>query len=542
MHAFLPKLVAFFSIAFLFLTASPTEAGNQKFAAHGFEISVPKGWTEIPLSSDEQWVVARHKSPKADRFRDKDRGGTRTFEPRLTVIMFLDQVVDAEAEVSTDEGDVQITFESPFEDYIDFMKKTSSGFSREDEGVLEHNGLDVEWFEIQHTGSGVNIKVYTWVYRTELGKVAVQYQCFEDSWSKRKREAMKILKSLKTIEITEDLDLESSMSLSVGSLFSFSLDADERKSKRQDFEEKAWTDAQSNLTDGWTAKKIKDVPVLTVDMGYAKKVVSRILGVRAWCEANFSIIGEGEYVRLPIVRVFEDGQSESDYNRSFFSNEITTNKRGNSSVGRMSTGRTMIYATELGFVNYSAMSGWFSDRDRDVFQTMPAWLRVGLSQLVAQAEPKGKRMNFPKGAAERFFVREVEEDDITPVQELMRMSYTEFSGDDTVARIGESLALVRYFLDGAGSKGKLTKNVLPTYLQHLSDLAKESRVAREEEFSEDNTKEAETEEEEEEIERQRREWFEAQGKHIRDEAFARTFDGWNDSSWNAVERAYKNSF
>ena len=538
MAVYFSKLAAFTVLFAVGLLAAPSEAGTHKDPRIGFQVTVPSGYTVVPLQANEAWIVARYKAGKEDRFRDKERGGAYTYAPTMTVVVFLDEIMDSETEVASEGGDVKVTIESPFEDYLDFLTKTRPGFYVESDEETEQNGLPVRCLEIAHTGQ-VPMRIVTWIYTTQLGKVAVEIDCLEGSWKKRKRDALKVVKSLRAIEITEELDLISKYQNRFSSVFSYTISAEERAIRRKESEESAWRDAQASLVSGWKAKKIKDVPVLTVDMGHATKVVERVNGVRKWLESNFDVIGEGEYVRMPLVRVFEDAQAENDFQRGLgeTANEIVTNKAGRLDLRQFNLGRSIMYANELGYVNYQTMRLWFSERDRDVYRNMPPWLRWGLSQMISQAVPKGKRLTFPSGDAERFFNRKVDTDTLPTVRELMKMSDAEFN-DDWVVGLGHSQALVRYFLDGPGAKNKATKDVLPTYLGHLSDLVKE---AREQEF-EGADEEPETEEEEEELERKRREWLKNLLRHIIDETFNRTFDGWDDARWRIIENAFAKSF
>jgi len=538
MAVYFSKLVAFTVLFAVGLLATPVEAGTHKDPRIGFEVTVPSGYTVVPLQANEAWIVARYKADKKDRFRDKDRGGTAMYAPTMTVIVFLDEIMDSESEVTSEGGEVTVTFESPFEDYLDFLTKTRPGFYVESDEETEQNGLPVRCLEIAHTRQ-VPIRIVTWIYTTQLGKVAVEIDCLEDSWKKRKRDAYKVVKSLKAIEITEELDLVGKYRNRFSSVFSYTISAEERAIRRKESEEAAWRDAQASLVDGWKAKMIKDVPILTVDVGYASKVAERVKGVRGWLEKHFDSIGPGEYVRMPLVRVFENSEDEFNFQRGLgnSANEIITNKAGRLGWQTHSVGRNVIFANELGYVNYQTMRLWFSERDRDVYWNMPPWLLWGLSQMVAQAVPKGKRMTFPSGDMERYLNREVDSDNLPTVKELMKMSNEQFS-DDAAAGIAQSQALVRYFLDGPGAKNKATRDVLPTYLGHLMDLVKE---AREQEF-EGADEEPETEEEEEELERKRREWSKNLQRHVINETFNRTFDGWDEARWRVIESAFAKSF
>ena len=52
--------------AFLFVAPETASAQTHKDERIGYQIKAPKRWTQIPLKSDEQWIVAKFMCDKVD--------------------------------------------------------------------------------------------------------------------------------------------------------------------------------------------------------------------------------------------------------------------------------------------------------------------------------------------------------------------------------------------------------------------------------------------------------------------------------------------
>ena len=125
------------------LRAGPVAAETFKDEKLGYSISVPQGWTAIPISGQEKYIVARWQSDK--EYIDGREGVS--MRPEIEVVLF-DPKGKKKAEVR-EGGDVtEISIDNPYRTYKDWVKSDSSGgryISKEEE--IEVGGVKVTWYE-----------------------------------------------------------------------------------------------------------------------------------------------------------------------------------------------------------------------------------------------------------------------------------------------------------------------------------------------------------------------------------------------------------
>ena len=510
----------------------------------GFAIKPPKKWTEIPVQNSEAWIVGKYLSKKT--YRTVVEGGyTAEMQAEMRCIAFIDpaQIKDDE-----DDGDDEVTIDfedlpewaSPYQDYRDFLERTfPQGFyeSRDPEH-FDHDGTPVESMEFKVEKLSVPTRIYAWVFDCEWGKLAIDFVLFEDEFDKERRDFDRALKSFERIERTEPLNLDQGSAGRFSITFLESLDPAGRKIKRQEAERLAFEQAKANLPDDWDAEEIKGYNVLIhSDKKHAKKVVDHVIAVRGWLEENFSEFGEGEYATRPLIRTCANIDEENSFRSgtSFLSSrEIVTHK-------------SMSGATsyEWQYVNARTMHMWFQDRDSSCYFAMPGWLKFGLEEIIEDAEPKGKKLEFKSKDIARIAEREIEKGDgPLALRDLFSMSEDEIRAlreQGNNKPYFQAVSLVLFLVDGPGAKNKDTKDILPDYLRNLHAVLTE--LDNEDEESGEKEKEAEpqTEEEEEELMRKRRERLQERREMILDRVLEKTFAGWDDSDWSRFQKAFEKS-
>jgi hypothetical protein len=262
-------------------------------------------------------------------------------------------------------------------------------------------------------------------------------------------------------------------------------------------------------------------------------VATQVTAVRGWLEEHFSAVGSGEYARMPLVRVFEDATAASEYRDGLapMAGELVTNADGSKAFRQFPQWYSVVFTNDLGYANLSAMRLWFTDRDRDVFGSLPPWLLWGVSQLVGQAEAKGKRLGFSTSDMDRRGVG-----DSVSIAGLMKVPAADFEGSE-VDRLADSLALVRFLCDGPGAKNKATRGIFPDYVRNLVAIVEEERAA--DEARKDT--EPKTLQEQTDLERSRWDWVDERRDRFQAEAFERTFADWDAARWEKAEAAFQKS-
>jgi hypothetical protein len=510
----------------------------------GFKVRPPKGWKQIPLKVDEQWLVAKYLSDKAYFYIDPDTKWDYEHRPEMLVIAFVEQPEREEEEVEvTEEGDtttVEIK-ENPYKDYEDFLDKTYTGggfyvAARED---LTVNGIAVTRTEIkvEKLATTGPKHIETWIYHLEGVDVAVQFEVLQNSWKKLKSTVKKSHKSVKTIPRAEGASpLDQSRTLgwiTIGEMDEG--DAAQRRKTRMEAELLYREKVLASLPDDWSAKQVGRCFVVShVDDKYGKRVAAQATAVLNWLDKNMSFIGPDEYVRGPVLRICADQEEEWSFRKGgdgWFTTgiEIVTHKQAGSFDN-----------FEWEWMNRQLYDLWFRDRDRDLYWALPSWIDRGLADVFENSRAKGKKLEFHADQWDRDELRnEARAGNSTRPRDLMRMIDSEYNQGDSWNRTREASALVRYLLTGKASRSPKTKTLLRDYLLNLQQVVAE--IEAEEAAAADDdaeTKRPQTEEEEEEMHKARRSSWEAAERRLIDAAWQRTFGSWSNSDWESFEKGY----
>jgi hypothetical protein len=524
-----------------FAVAAPRAIADHTDERVGFRIGTPRGWSSIPLRVDERWIVAKYLSDKSDHWNDES-GWTVDHRPEMHAIAFVSEAIKARPKVTKKENkkgetEILVEYESPFKDYKDFMARryTGGGYHIASEEETKVGDVSVTTLEIKvERGSREGPKrIITWIYHVPDVDLAVHFECLEDAYPKLKSEFQRCLRSFRAIPRSGASLFEAS---TPGRRLTFldleELTPDERKVHKAAMEREAHEKASANVPDGWTVKKIGRFLVINhTDDKYAKKVVEQAEAVWQYLEANFAFIGPGEYVRSPIIRICKDFDEEKTYYTSqgdwtWNNLEIFTHKDYGGSN-----------SWEMEWVNRRVAELWFEDRDRTLYWSFPQWLDAGLDQTLGQARSKNGRIDFKSDAWDREDVREAaREGRALAPRELMNMSGEDFFQDYVHRQ--EAGALVAFFLTGAASKNKQTKDVLTDYLKNLKSVV--DAVEKEADASAGKKKDGEpkTEEDEDEAFKSERQAWKQREKRIMEEVWHKTFSGWTDFEWKRFEEIY----
>ena len=88
----------------------------------GYSLRVPQDWKQIPIASEEKYIVAKYLCDR--EYSDKKEGYTHT--PDLKVIVFP-KGEKRGATVEKDGDTTRISFSNPYKDYPDYVKSDNTG-------------------------------------------------------------------------------------------------------------------------------------------------------------------------------------------------------------------------------------------------------------------------------------------------------------------------------------------------------------------------------------------------------------------------------
>jgi hypothetical protein len=547
----LPSLSRLVSAAVvLVVCVVPVSAQNvHKDERLGFKVKVPRGWEEIPLRSDERWIVGRYRSPKAENTVDPTTGYSLKHNPELQIVALLrrkatpkkpDAEPKAEGE-STTKPDAKKPEEKFYRNYPEYMKETyGRGHYIEKEESGTHAGLPVTKIEIKAERDvyQAEMRVFAWVFETELADVAVQVEVMADAQKELRSTIDGVLKSFAVIPITQALESGPTEASFLSTLELAKLTPADRKEKKLEYQRLEWERMTKDLPPGWTATEIDGVCVVNhVDAAFAKKVVEQITAIYAWLEVTFPEVGKFEHARLPIVRICADVEEESAF-------------RGGSGWYWWDGGTQLVthkdskdwWDFEWDYIGSRTLGIWFNERDPEIWGALPRWLAIGLDEVIGGARMKSGKLVFDKGDREKWWLEDLPNlaEDAISVRTLLTLSRDDF--DDSLKRDDwklwwQAVSLTRYLVE---ARSKKTRQILTDYMGSLHQVLSELEA----QDGKDKDKEKappKNEAEEEALYKKRLEWLKSRERALLDQSMARAFPGWTPADWKSLDREFRRS-
>ena len=503
----------------------------------GYSIRVPNKWNEVPLRTNEHWVVGRWTCNKVDRWTDPDAGMmTREHRSELRAIAFIEEIINRpDFEEDDDEegrSRTKIRIGKVYRDYPDYLRGTfPDGFyiSKEEPGQLgDHNATYYEVTIETDTGAGERTML-TWVVEMEIAHVALEFEVLDDSLKEKLPLIKKTFRSFKEIPRTIPINMSDYDDSYVSLSELEKMKPEERARQVRSRQDKEWEKILSTLPDDWKTDEVDGIRVVhKVDDKYVKKICGRINAVHNCLEKNFGEIGKGEYVRKPILRICESYEEEQQFAEGNY---------GSTRSSELVTHKGDYTGFEGRYLNLETLNMWFMDRDADLFYGLPAWIRNGLNFAFGGAEFKRGSIKFDKKITNNARAS-FRESGYIDIGEVMMMNSAEFNGmaqsRDYRAHY-EAAALVQYLLDKP--KGK-AKTLLMEYMTNVGAALDAIDAEEKEARKENGYKRPETEEEEEKALKEREERFKANERRILEQAYTRTFQPWSTKEKESFEASF----
>ena len=289
---------------------------------------------------------------------------------------------------------------------------------------------------------------------------------------------------------------------------------------------------------------------------YAKQVSNQAEGVIAWLSDQFSHMGSG-VIQGSILRVYEsqDAIPERDW--------LTISLGGKGLVREVAFGRpdSRGWSAEFDTLNRNVMENWFRQKNSELWNRMPYWLKTGLREYIEDAELKGSRLKFTADEWEKDRWTDAQlaqkkhgdgdpmQAPIKPLKLLVSLTGEELNGGGNWSYTSvQCSSLVRYLLEGPGARSKQTRSILQHYIGHLYDLVEEveDRIAAErsrqlsrKEAASGMSEEEQLKAEDEEYRKRREQAYDNVAKELLQKSFERTFSGWSDKDWRAFDSSWQ---
>lgn len=554
--------------------AAEKAGGYHKNEAWGFKVRTPHKWNVIHMSSKEQWIALKAIGPR-DLYGPKGEGwGMR---PEMWVIAFPHARQDdrgAKRE-KIDENTWLISVENPYKDYPDFVKREKrlalggAGFYFSVEEETERDGMQVDIFEIKaEKMTDTPIRMLCWVYHTKDVDYAIQFKLPANHFEDYESTMLTCVKSFKEIARTQAMPGASS----TGSDFmdverEKDMTPEQRKRKRIDEVERYIADEVANLPEDWLHMENDHFVVIShADKKFSKRILEHATHIRAYLEKEFPGLGD-DYVPRGILRIFRDDAEESAF------------REGTRSIWFMDADSQVFVSGDKDWsqlweferVSRDVTRMWLYFKNKNLYGSMPYWLRNGLVGHMEKARPsKSRKLRFAPDASDVLsLVKLAKSDKAIEIKELFLNGPTkkeEESGDPNTTIFSTDMdhvlqaESVFHYLMTKGDRGKF-KGSVRRYLQELVTAIEEEdkkfeeeeakrRKAEEEawkkkveenggkppEESEEDEKKAEEEARERWKEHARR--LEAKRQAIAKRCFDAAFGEVDDKGWRRLDRSW----
>lgn len=518
------------------------KAGVYEDKKNGFKIRVPDKWSQVPISIDEKWIVARFLCPRTYETKSRDFTDYGEHKPVLTVIVFSNEARKAKpVEVERKGGTTYLKdrFE-PYRDYKDYLKRNlSEGFYFDAETPGKVNGVDVTKYSVKiEKNAETKRRLYTWVFKASDGDYAAEFEVLEDHAKAFEGTFNNCLASFRFVPKVLDASandprLEAPMWTRDRDAWR-KLPAKERMAKRKEIEAARQAAMQKSLPPGWKAERTKNYLVLThADAKFTARVVEAIQACRNWLDETFGELSD-EYVMQGVVRICANYDEARAYLKTSsdwgsYSPEdrevVFYQDKGDGNAG---LGFGLLFA--------GLLDQYLDDKDSLLLSYMPSWLHGGLYQYIGTAKIRGGKLVFEPSDWEREMMRDaVRKGQIASMQQILGAQNESLKQEKVREFYYQAAQMVRFFFGAGGSVPRFESFVL-RYAQAVIPAAQAVIAADEKRDS----REANTEEEEERRAKERAQYWPKRRAavlgRIHDEVLKLATSEWDTA--NAVWLAY----
>ncbi|MEE2888453.1 MAG: hypothetical protein VX951_13565, partial [Planctomycetota bacterium] len=470
----------------------------------GFKVKVPSKWRQIPTKPDEQWVVGLFQSKKEYVSRD---GWSRKLMMR--VIMFDKNAPSKERKKEQNQGVVVFGRNLMHRNFRDYVKRTQGGggffFSVDKE---RKSGVPGNMYEVKFDKlANAKRRVIAWDYQRGDQSFAVEFDIYEEHYKKLRSMINQALRSFKFIAMKAPVDEVSASVKIPGKSAWKKLSMAERHKLRKELEAQQERRLRQKLPADWKVTKSKHFLVIShADAKFTKSVVTLAEACFGWLDKRFSGISD-EYVRRSILRICRDADEYRGYHTSgsggfglmisfgMFSREVSELQFYKGEVLRDSWGSLM----------RNLFSHYISDKDDDLMDDVPTWVRSGIGYWLNGTVVKGRKVTFEPTLYERMELAKLKKKggfrngSLKSVRELINMTPKQVADlDKADGAVGYQMGALVRFLEGRGKKSKQFrgKDFLIEYCR-ASSAAEQEYVKKHPGSGSRTVKAASTEEEEE---------------------------------------------
>ena len=448
-----------------------------------------------------------------------------------------------------------------YQSFEEWAKARVSGFFFEDTKKTKIGGMPAVIYEMKF--EKLSMVPQRWLgcaIDIPGGEFAVMFSLPEQRFSKYKGECNSCFKSFRMLDDSglrsrdQDRELDIAAEDVFGDKDEDEMTPAELKEKRERQREEAFEKCLAELPKGWRSLKTDNyLVVYECDPKYAKKVGRQAEAVREWMAETFPNMGDG-IVQAGIIKVYESDERIPSGHMSY--------TFGKGKVREIWFGEPSHkgHQSEFSSLNTRVMNNWLTDKNSELWDRMPSWLSRGLREYVEDAELKGSKVKFDMDDWERRRLEQAREaqkaydgaESGAPLKPLKLLFTT--TGDELFSGVNGSHAhaqcgsIVRYLIEGPGSRNSKTNKLIDNYIANLFELVDEVERKLEKERKErsksgaDNRNLSDEERlaaEDEEYRKRREGEYGSMAGELLTKSFAKTFNGWDEGDWRSLDHSWK---
>ncbi len=557
-------LVAAFATSAVADTLTNKQIGYSLFVPKGFKKSDKGGFYDFAFNQDYyalDILTCDEELYMKESFSGYHRKVATYFFPTRTAADIAKLREERAKKSDKDKGEIDAWFslDRVYQGFDEYAKDKIQGFYFSDEKPGKYGGFDCVVREMFF--EKLTQVPQRWIacsYKVPGGEFAVLFTCTDQHFKKFKGECQKTFGTLKLLDAAgpkpKDPQNKITMNVEVGS----DEKVDYKKMSLQEkldhvaaVREKAFKKAKDDLPKGWNSFETDHFLIChDGELGSAKEASRHAEAVIAWLSERFGAIGTDPTQAMILKLHTKDEQPN-------FS--VTTGSSDPARVMVVDVYRDFNGKFSFASVADDVMWRWFDQKNPDLSSRMPWWLRSGLDGIMRDSVAKGTKLDFGMDMweresmtdalrADRDFKGKPEEAPLKPVKLLLHSPAKDIYGKNFSWGEAQCSSTVRYFLEGPGSRNEKTKTILPNYVANLSELVSEVEARLEAQNKEESerkknggemTDEERLKAEDEAYKKKRENEYSKIEKELLDKAFAKTFEGFTEKDWSALDDSWK---
>ena len=518
----------------------------------GIELTIPDGFSLVPLQVDEKWIIGKFLDDKT--YLSKDKDWNKEHRALMRVIAFTEAAKKGTGVEVQEEKD-GTTFIGigavPYQGYQNYVKRHRSGFFFSKEEKAKVGGQDCLMCEVQVHKSEPKLHLFSVVFRQPTFEVAVEFEVLEDRIDKMQKACRDALESLRFTKpaaataVTGEQKKVGGVAASQSNRLWRAFRSEwrkrpslERSEIRRQIEREHHAAVRSKTPADWIVIDAKRFLVVShADERFTARMLESAEVFYDWCEEEFGSLGD-EYIRRPVLRLCRDADEYKAYHFDSSGSTGWSLFGDDHEIGTYRDDYNGTSGKDASTLFDGILIHYLQEMDPYIVDYSPYWLTWSLDDYVTSAIVKERKLDFRVDDWVRDGSRDMQREGKLPkLRTILELDADSFSTmQKGERRTGYATTQGLRFVLGPGQKEKVFKDFLRTYFKAV--IAAAERHAAEWDSRPAGSKSAETEEEEEKQAKAQTDKSKERRKQLQKEINAAVFQKIDDKQWEKFDKAF----